>query len=370
MILIITTDKKMKTIRKALYWLWNEIGRPLFLRHLQQTELKLIRLCITGIITIAVGNPLVSWIANLSINVENDRYQAILNFMDNELDFWTCIIESFLFFITIILIWVRYQSLKNKKVQKSIVVMFGAKIASDNPLLSYELASKALPDDYEPADGSPFTIQMESERNERNPQYWRTESENLKHQVLRKLVPTMQVSKIMHISLFALAPMPLLVLLGTLLNEKFSVEVYQLHREPKNWNRLNEQGQRYTVVKPETTSINKQPVLVFSLSDTIIGRIKELYNDNANIWEVTVPNPNMDMMRSREQQIEFREVVRELLSEISRASNCPEINVHMAMLIACTVELGRVWMPKAHKPLALYDYQNKEECKTITIKNV
>ena len=85
---------------------------------------------------------------------------------------------------------------------------------------------------------------------------------------------------------------------------------------------------------------------------------------------MTVPNPNMDMMRSREQQIEFREVVRELLSEISRYSNYPEINVHMAMPIACAVELGRVWMPKAHKPLVLYDYQNKKEGKTITIKNV
>ena len=42
----------------------------------------------------------------------------------------------------------------------------------------------------------------------------------------------------------------------------------------------------------------------------------------------------------------------------------------MAMPIACAVELGRVWMPKAHKPLVLYDYQNKKEGKTITIKNV
>lgn len=360
----------MKKIRKALKWLWEEIGRPLFLRHLQQTELKLIRLCVTGMITIAVGNPLLSWIVNLSINVENGQWQAILNFVDNNLNLWTCIIEGFLFLITLRLICLRYQSLKNHKLQKSIVVMYGAKIASDIPLLSYELASKALPDDYEPAEGSPFTIQIESERNNRDPQYWETESENLKRQVFNKLVPTMYVSKIMHISLFALAPMPLLVLLGTLLNEKFSVEVYQLHREPKNWNRLKEQGQKYTVSRPGNTNIDKQPVLVFSLSDTIIDRINKLYNNNANIWEVTVPSPNMDMMRSSEQQIEFREVVRELLSEISRSSNYPEINVHMAMPIVCAVELGRVWMPKAHKPLALYDYQNKKECKTITIKNV
>ena len=360
----------MKQIRNALNWLWEEIGRPIFLRHLQQTELKLIRLCITGMVTIAVGNPLLSWLVNLSVNVENGQCQAILNFVDNDLDLWTCIIEGFLFLITLILIWIRYQSLKNHKLQKSIVVMYGAKIASDTPLLSYELASKALPDDYEPAEGSPFTIQIESERNELVPQYWEIESENLKHQVLSKLVPTMQVSKTMHISLFALAPMPLLVLLGTLLNEKYSVEVYQLHREPKNWNRLKELGQKYIVLRPENANIDKQPVLVFSLSDTIIGRINKLYKDNANIWGVTVPNPNMDMMRSREQQIEFREVVRELLSEISRYSNYPEINVHMAMPIACAVELGRVWMPKAHKPLVLYDYQNKKEGKTITIKNV
>ena len=89
----------MKQIRNALNWLWEEIGRPIFLRHLQQTELKLIRLCITGMVTIAVGNPLLSWLVNLSVNVENGQCQAILNFVDNDLDFGHASLRAFFFLL-------------------------------------------------------------------------------------------------------------------------------------------------------------------------------------------------------------------------------------------------------------------------------
>ena len=45
------------------------------------------------------------------------------------------------------------------------------------------------------------------------------------------------------------------------------------------------------------------------------------------------------------------------------------INVHMAIPVSCAIELGRVWMPKPHKTLVLYDYRNNKENETITIKD-
>lgn len=97
--------------------------------------------------------------------------------------------------------------------------------------------------------------------------------------------------------------MPLLVKLGTLLNEKYSVEVFQKHRNPDNWKRLEEATPDYIIKRPSDNS--KQPVLALSLSDTIIDRIKALYGSDASIWEVTVNHPNMDMMRTKEQQVKF-----------------------------------------------------------------
>ena len=176
----------------------------------------------------------------------------------------------------------------------------------------------------------------------------------------------MKISKVNHISLFGLAPMPLLVKLGTLLNEKYSVDVYQKHRNPDNWCSLKESTEKFIVNRPEET---KTPVLILSLSDSIIGRIEHLYGNNASIWEVTVQNPNMDMMRTKEQLETYKKIIRDLLNEISQASTFPSINVHMAVPVSCAIELGRVWMPKPHKSLVLFDYRNYVENKTITIED-
>lgn len=43
----------------------------------------------------------------------------------------------------------------------------------------------------------------------------------------------------------------------------------------------------------------------------------------------------------------------------------------MAMPVACAIELGRVWMPKADMEMVLYDYNTAldEDVPVITIKN-
>ncbi len=349
------TDKVIKKIK----WTWHEIVRP----RLYPSDMKLLEICISGIVLLGGGKS-AFYCYGVSIRKEGEGYQAFFNFNDTPLDVWTVIIAGFLFIISIALIIKIYLSEKDTPKPETMIVIYCAKIAADIPQIDYNLAREALPKSMKPL-GRPYEIKNE------NPEqdeilFWEKESAFLAKKV-NELFTSMSVTKKMHLSLFALAPMPLLVKLGSLLNEKCQVEVYQKHRNPDNWNRLDEEGQELVVKRPD--NMNKKAVLVFSLSASIRDRINHFYDDTASIWEVTVANPNMDMLRSKRQQDDFKKIVRDLLTEISNSTHDNTIAVHMAMPVACAVELGRVWMTKGHKSLELYDYRHGAENKTITIKD-
>lgn len=349
------TDKVIKSIK----WIWREIVRP----RLNPSDRMLLKICISGIVLIG-GGKIAIYVVGLCLKKESDSFQAFFNFSDNSLDSYAVIVAGFLFIIAILLFIRICKSEKKQSVQQTIVVTYSSMIAADGPQIDYAQACKALPKVVEPLE-HPFEIRnVNPEQDEVS--FWERESAFLLKKV-NELFTSMSVTKKMHLSLFALAPMPLLVKLGSLLNEKYQVEVYQKHRNPDNWNRLDEEGQKFIINRPD--NMNKKAVLVFSLSASIRDRINHYYDDNASIWEVTVGNPNMDMLRSKRQQDDFKEIVRDLLTEISNSTHDNTIAVHMAMPVACAVELGRVWMPKGHKPLELYDYRHGIENKTITIKD-
>lgn len=347
------------TVWKWLKWIWREIVQP----KLRPSDRKLLKMCISGIILLG-GCKLAFYCYGVTIKKEGEDYQAFFNFSDNPLDLYVVILAGFLFVIAVLLIVKIYLSERKYKRKRTQVVTYSAMIAADSPQIDFELACKALAKDVDPSE-HPFEIKNENPVNDEIV-FWKNEVAFMVKKV-NELFTTMSVTKKTHVSLFALAPMPLLIKLGSLLNEKYQIDVYQKHRNPDNWNRLDEEGQAYIIKRPG--DMGKKAVLVISLSAPIRARINRYYGDEASIWEITVANPNMDMLRSEQQQDDFREIMRNLLTEISNTGHDNVIAVHMAMPAACAVELGRVWMPKGHRPLELYDYRYGIENKTITLKD-
>ena len=349
-----------------LKWLWDNVLSRWQEHYLNWNEARLVRYYIGACVAITS----VKWgLPAFCIFVSSgssDAWNFLINIGTSSLDvitFSIIVIMSLVLVVHMIIGYIIKTSVQKRKAV-TLIVTYSAMIAGDSPQIDYAQACKALPMVVEPSE-HPFEIKNENPEQD-EVSFWEKESAFLVKKV-NELFTSMSVTKKMHLSLFALAPMPLLVKLGSLLNEKYQVEVYQKHRNPDNWNRLGEEGQEYIVNRPDNT--DKKAVLVFSLSASIRDRINHYYNDNASIWEVTVANPNMDMLRSKRQQDEFKEIVRDLLTEISNSTHDNTIAVHMAMPVACAVELGRVWMPKSHKALELYDYRHGIENKTITIKD-
>jgi SMODS-associated and fused to various effectors sensor domain len=158
-----------------------------------------------------------------------------------------------------------------------------------------------------------------------------------------------------HLSIFALAPQPLLMLLGNLLCDIQAAEVYQLHREPPDWRwQADPEGFAYQISEPART--DGPPALVFSLSATISDERIEACIPGASIWKLSSPEPNNDFLKGRGQARQFRQFVRELLNRI-KATYGEHVTLHVfpAMPVALAVDFGRIIMPKADLRLQVYD---------------
>lgn len=256
--------------------------------------------------------------------------------------------------------------------KKSHVVFYGANIGEQKSLIQKMEAIEAIFPEHYPAEENPILLSMVCSHEDKSPEFWSTELDHLQRVFERNIVPRIMEGNPVHFSLFAMAPIPLLIQLGALFTDKISVDVYQPIREPKTW-KWQEYPDGFEILIKEPEVFGKQPVLIISLSDRICHeRITRIIGEDVAIWELTVDEPFLhnDFMRSPAQLSIFRTTIRKLMVAIQQKhGNDIPLLVFPAMPISCAVEMGRSRMPKANMPWTIYDQNNKvgQFIKTIEI---
>lgn len=254
----------------------------------------------------------------------------------------------------------------------SEIILYGANIGINNSPLSYQSACEALLHDYYPANDNAIELRMKNVPfTDDTDSYWMMEEANLCEQFKLQIKPRLMQGNTDHYSVFALAPQPLLVKLGVLLNDLNDAKVYQKHREPPTW-KWQSVFNNIEYVLHEPADKTKIPVLVFSLSATVThDRIQKALGEDTSIWEVTISGtPNNDFLKTETLLSDFRRTVRNTFDKIKSHHGYTELHVFPAMPVSASVELGRVWMPKVDMPMAIYDANKVKNdfYKTITIK--
>ena len=243
----------------------------------------------------------------------------------------------------------------------SQVLLYGAKIGQHDSHLSFQKAAVAMVPDYYPATSKALEIGLKgSAIGDAEQDFWTMELTQLRRQFAALVKPHFTSGDFSHLSVFALAPMPLLIELGRLLSDIPTAKVYQLHREPADWKWREEPKQfAYQVHRPANTS-PKQVALILALSaDILTERIEMILEDNVAIWTLTHSNPGNDFLQSEVQLREFRRALRDVFNQIKTAHG-EDANLHLfpAAPVSAAIEIGRVWMPKADLPFRVYD-QNR-----------
>ena len=244
--------------------------------------------------------------------------------------------------------------------KNSHVLLYGSNIGEHNPLLNFKEATEAIFPDYYPADNKAFELGVTgSPYIDNEVDFWEIENNILVRNFNKSIKPLLINGEIKHLSVFAIAPQPLLIILGTLLSDIPASHVYQRIREPQTWCWQNDSEDiPFSVIEPQDNQTTV--ALNISLSATIDNnRITKVLGEDISIWTLTIPEPNNDFMRSGSQLALFRQAFRSLMNKIkSKHGQEQVLHIFPAMPVSSAVELGRAYMPKADMNLKIYD-QNK-----------
>jgi len=193
-------------------------------------------------------------------------------------------------------------------------------------------------------------------------EFWEIEENNLTKIYNQRVKERLSDGSIKHLSVFALAPQPLLIKFGSLMTDISAAEIFQLHREPQGWAWPDKNTElEYIISEPKEA--RNQPTLVLSLSATITeDRIKSVLGNNVSIWEISIKNPNNDFTKSRRNLHDFRVITRQLMNRIKSVHGQDAIlHIFPATSVSTSVELGRIRMPKADLQWKIYDQVNKRD---------
>jgi len=239
----------------------------------------------------------------------------------------------------------------------SHILIYRANVGVHTPEMSYQSLSQYLLPEYYPATSDAIDLSLSNSLSrDKDPLFWQLELENLHTQFNRKLLQSFSKGEIKHLSVFAFAPQPLLIKLGTLINDIYPAQIYQPIRSPKSW-KLASTGAstEYRVTDPPAKA--NHVALNISLSATINDeRITKTLGPDCAIYRLTIDSPFNDYLLNQQQLADFSTTMRKLFNHIKAQYNeKTPLHIFPAMPVATAIELGRIWMPKADMPLYIYD---------------
>jgi len=186
----------------------------------------------------------------------------------------------------------------------------------------------------------------------------------IKQRVERLYEPGMDVHETRHISLFALAPIPLLIYLGSQLSNKVPVDVFQRHRDTEDWV-WKDSGisAEYRFDRIQEGSGQGRIALILSLSGKVrTEALPTEIDDQFTIYELTLANidPNPAYLRQRDDLTRFKEAYQAALRTIARdCGHCDTIHLFPAVPAPVAVYCGRELLPKVDPKLLVYDFDKR-----------
>lgn len=245
---------------------------------------------------------------------------------------------------------------------RSHILQFSAPIGANETAVPFDDCVDAIMPDRTPAERRPAEIKVRGMHfKDSDPTYWSVQPAVLRDDFEKKIRGRFESGDIRHLSVFGLAPIPLLMELGRLISDISEADVYERHREPAQWG-WPEEGQEVEFSSSKGIQGPKRVALKLSITSHITDdRITAAVGDDVSIWEIRSNPQQHGVIRHKDDLSRFRTIVRSTLDEIKNEHGMDvEVMVFPAVPVSCALEFGRVWQPKAHPDMGIYD-QTKED---------
>ncbi len=164
-------------------------------------------------------------------------------------------------------------------------------------------------------------------------------------------------NRTLRVSVFALAPIPLLAYLGAKLSDKQVVDLYQRHRDPESWDWREGPGGAYFAAEARVREGDEVALLV-NVSGQNAPEVATRTIGPCSVYELTVTGqlPTPLVLKTRSDLERFTaEYVRALAMIRAAHPAIARIHVFPAVPAPIGVVLGRSRLPKVDPRLIIYD---------------
>ena len=254
--------------------------------------------------------------------------------------------------------------------RKTTIVQLKCKIGGHTVAIPVADVKEAVSPRY-PDDPRGFVIDLTNIHGD-DAAFIETAKQTIKREIDRLYAPGMEVETTRHISLFALAPIPLLIYLGSQLSNKVPVDVYQRHRDTEDWTWKTDGGPVGYAMRPLQAGTDHSKVaLILSLSGSITladlpGDIDQAFS----VYEITLAQatPSPTYLRLAQELIGFKDIYQQTLRTIAREHGKLEsIHLFPAVPAPIAVLCGRELLPKVDPTLLVYDNDKRKGGFNLTI---
>lgn len=253
---------------------------------------------------------------------------------------------------------------------KSFVVSYTARIERGVSSVSVDAARLAMQPNYYPIQNDVIELSPELPDKPQNDEWYEEAVYDLRSKYNESIQHRLKGCKSVHFSIFAIAPMPLLIQLGALLNDTSNVIVYQKQRDAGwSWDESAPDRDFTSDTPSETTG--KKPVLMIMLTAEIDDKlVKQTLGEDVAIWKISSDYHDYDCISKRYHLKSFKATARKVLDEVLKHyPNGEELHVFPIMPSSACVEFGRI-RTAAHNPWVIYERTRDTTnfVKTISIK--
>lgn len=245
-----------------------------------------------------------------------------------------------------------------RSAKRTTILQVSAPIGDNETAVPFDDCATAAVANATLADRHPIEIKLRGMRHkDSDPNYYQTEISSLRKRFDTDVRWRFEERDIEHLSIFGLAPIPILIELGRLISDISDATVFMRHREPSPaWTWPND-GSPVSFEAVEGAKSGKAVALKLSVSAEVSDdRIHAAVGDDVSIWEIRSSVLGTTVLRNQADLTGFRETVGRTFDRI-KATHGEETNlmVFPAIPTVCAIEFGRVWQPKAHPPFTIYD---------------
>jgi hypothetical protein len=169
---------------------------------------------------------------------------------------------------------------------------------------------------------------------------------------------------ISHLSVFGLAPQPLLMYLGRQLGDKITMQVFEPRRkdeQEKKWTWEEEDGNGIEFKSSKIKNgCGQNVILLLALSDYLNGdKYSGMISGSSHIYQLTIDNPVQGFLSKKSEKSAFIQSCRSLLNQIQLeiGKDCT-IHVLPATPASLAIEFGRLIQPTKDPKVWIYENIN------------